>query len=75
MTAILAALFILNSIGLAVLASVNRAPRAIDTSLAVPAPVQSNLPAVPSLDGAGQGAQNSAASPAGNESAPVPLAN
>src|SRR3546814_10295238 len=36
-TAILGALFILNSIGLAVLASVDRAPRAIDTSLVAPA--------------------------------------
>src|SRR3546814_8647834 len=51
-TAILGALFILNSIGLAVLASVDRAPRAIDTSLVAPAaPVPSQLPPVPAIDG------------------------
>src|SRR3546814_19067247 len=36
-TAVLGALFVLNSIGLAVLASVDRNPRQIDTSLTAPA--------------------------------------
>lgn len=77
-TAILGTLFILNSIGLAVLASVDRAPRAIDTSLVAPAaPAQNQLPPVPAIDGGNVAApaaeaQNQAA-PA-KDTAPVPLA-
>lgn len=76
-TAILGALFILNSIGLAVLASVNRAPTAIDTSLVAPAvPVQNQLPPVPVLEGGNATApaagQNQAPADSGNS--PVPLA-
>src|SRR3546814_5442717 len=51
-TAVLGALFVLSSIGLAVLASVDRNPRQIDTSLTAPAtPVPSQLPPVPVTDG------------------------
>lgn len=72
-TAILGTLFILNSIGLAVLASVDRSPRAIDTSLSTPAaPVPNQLPAVPAADGAAAPAADQPAPAEGN--APVPLA-
>src|SRR3990167_3321975 len=43
-TAILAALFILTSIGLAVQASLSRAPRTIDTSLAQPEGAPASAP-------------------------------
>lgn len=68
-TAILGTLFILNSIGLAVLASVDRAPTAIDTSLAQPA-VPAAAPPVAAPAQAAPVEQ-----PAGNGTgAPVPLA-
>lgn len=80
-TAILGALFILNSIGLAVLASVDRAPAVIDTSLVKPE-TTAPLPAVPAADAgdanvaspATGAASGNVAAPAGQDS-PVPLAN
>src|SRR3546814_11032194 len=71
-TAVLGALFVLNSIGLAVLASVDRNPRQIDTSLTAPAaPVPSQLPPVPVTDGG----DTSVTSPAtADEPAPAPQA-
>ncbi|API58156.1 preprotein translocase subunit SecG [Tardibacter chloracetimidivorans] len=77
-TAVLGALFVLNSIGLAVLASVDRNPRQIDTSLTAPAaPVPSQLPPVPVTDGGDTSVTSPAtadeAAPAPQDS-PVPLA-
>lgn len=76
-TAILGTLFILNSIGLAVLASVDRAPRTIDTSLARPAEPQGQLPPVPAVDGGNAAAPAPATGnqqPATSTKTPVPLA-
>lgn len=71
-TTILAVLFILMSIGLAALASVQRAPRTIDTSLAREAPAaqqQTPLPANDPLAAAAAGA--GAGAPGGNAASPA----
>lgn len=72
-TAVLAALFILTSIGLAVQASLSRAPRTIDTSLAQPQGAPASAPPLaPGLPtGLGAPAPDAAAN---NTTAPVPLA-
>ena len=72
-TAILAALFILTSIGLAVQASLSRAPRTIDTSLAQPETAPASAPPLaPGLPtGLGAPAPDAATN---NTTAPVPLA-
>lgn len=64
MTTILATLFILLSIALAAVATINRKPDTIDTSLARPA---ANTPAIP-VEG------NAAAPAAPADASPVPLA-
>ncbi len=46
-TAILASLFIILSIGMAALATFNRAPKTLDTSLATPASAPATVPAQP----------------------------
>jgi preprotein translocase subunit SecG len=48
-TAVLAALFIASSLGLAMLAGASRSERPIDTSLARPAPPAAPAPAAPGL--------------------------
>ena len=80
-TAILGAVFILNSIGLAVLASVDRAPAVIDTSLVKPQ-TTAPLPAVPAADAGdanvsspANGAVNGNGVAGAGRDSPVPLAN
>lgn len=63
-TTVLATLFVLLSIGLAALATVQRAPREIDTSLANrPAPAAQQQPAAPGADPAGAPAAGNSAVP------------
>ena len=69
-TTILASLFILMSIGLAALATVQRAPRTIDTSLARQAPVAPAVPASP-VPMADPLAAPAAPAPAPSPAAPV----
>jgi len=79
-TAILGALFVILSIGLAALAGVSREPAKIDTSLAntvAPAQQQPVQPTVPLADqpATGTPATGNTAAPANtNQTAPVPLA-
>lgn len=73
-TAILAALFILTSIGLAVQASLSRAPRTIDTSLAQPETAPASAPPLAPGLPTGLGAPAPDAAAANNTAAPVPLA-
>jgi preprotein translocase subunit SecG len=82
-TAILATLFILLSIGLAALATVQASPTSIDTSLAKKAAPASTAPAPTNVPLAGGGAAPGdpltaaaakSASPTGNSSQGVPLA-
>lgn len=71
-TAILGTLFIINSIGLAVLASVDRTPRKIDTSLSVTRQVVPDADVTPVPVAAGDNA--AAGAEATGDSSPVPLA-
>jgi preprotein translocase subunit SecG len=82
-TAILATLFILLSIGLAALATMQAGPGKIDTSLAKKAPPASTAPAPDSVPLVGGGAvpadplaaaATKSAAPSGNSSQGVPLA-
>lgn len=72
-TTILASIFVLLSIVMAVIASVRHAPADIDTSLVKQAPVTQGAPAQPNADPLGRAAGNAASAPASN--AAVPLAN
>lgn len=77
-TSVLASLFVLLSIALAVIASVKHAPSDIDTSLVEQAPAGSAVPEQPAgpaagdpLSGAAQSVGSGASQGAGNESVPL----
>ena len=72
-TTILASIFVLLSIVMAVIASVRHAPTDIDTSLVKQAPATTGAPAQPGADPLGRAAGNAASAPASNGA--VPLAN
>jgi preprotein translocase subunit SecG len=76
-TTVLASIFVLLSIVMAVIASVRHAPSDIDTSLVKQAPATQNAPAIPNADPLAGAAGNaaSATTPAPASNGAVPLAN
>ena len=72
-TTVLASIFVLLSIVMAVIASVRHAPGDIDTSLVKQAPATQSAPATPNADPLAGAASNAASAPASNGA--VPLAN
>ncbi|MFD1103472.1 preprotein translocase subunit SecG [Sphingobium olei] len=72
-TTILASIFVLLSIVMAVIASTRHAPADIDTSLVRQAPATQSAPAQPNADPLAGAASNAASAPASNGA--VPLAN
>ena len=65
-TTVLASIFVLLSIVMAVIASVRHAPSDIDTSLVKQAPATQSAPAAPNADPLAGAASNAASAPASN---------